>query len=84
MKNNPMMSCGHAANATSQGKPCCAICIGLHPGARVIAHNVPSLAGRIATCGGHSPVSSNTNLAFFKHCPNQETDDYYCGHAGWD
>ena len=86
----PMMQCGHAANATYQDngevKPCCAICIGLEPGAKVVATNPPDLTGRFATCayGDHKRVPSSSGLAFFKHQPDQKTDRYYCGCRGWD
>ena len=83
-KMNPMMVCGHAANATTEGKPCCAICIGLRPGSTTIAKEAISLKDRTATCGGHNPKPSNTNLAFFFHRPDKETDEYYCGCHGWD
>ena len=82
------MKCGHAANAITNkdGKelPCCAICCGLQNGNEEVDDNAPSLEGRFATCGGHSKVSSSTELAFFRYLPNQETDRYYCGCHGWD
>jgi hypothetical protein len=82
----PMMQCGHAANATYDGdKPCCAICIGLEPGAKIVAANPPDLTGRFAECayGHHGQVASSSELAFFKHEPDKETDRYYCGCRGW-
>lgn len=47
----PLMACGHAANAVNAatGAPSCAICVGLHPGAEVVAES-PDLAGRVALC----------------------------------
>lgn len=48
---NPMLECGHAANAhDSEGKPSCAICVGLHPGAKIVAVNPPDLSTRRARC----------------------------------
>lgn len=86
MTTKPMMECGHAANATSKGDPVCAICVGLHPGARVIAEAQPDLTGRTAKCSYRcgSTAPSSTSLAFFTHQPNQEHDNYYCGCWGWD
>jgi len=46
-----MMKCGHAANAVmDDGKPVCAICYGLDPGAVIIDENPPDLTGRMARC----------------------------------
>ncbi len=85
MKTNPMMACGHAANAvTAEGAPCCAICAGTHPEALLIAP-APSLAGREAECtycGRRAP--SATGLAFFGHRPKGAVDSFYCGCHGWN
>lgn len=82
-----MMKCGHAANAISNGKPVCAICIGLTPDAEIIAE-MPNLVGRKSRCayyrGCKSEVDSNTNIAFFEHLPDKEHDRYYCGCHGWN
>ena len=68
MSDKPMMQCGHAANATDgEGKPCCAICVGLDPGATIIAEK-PSLEGREAQCPYcKKTVLSSWNLAFFEY-----------------
>jgi len=91
MVAKPMMKCGHAANATSEGKPVCAICVGMKPGADEIDQSPPSLAGRKAICayshganGDRGETDSRTNLPFFEHRPNEATDRYYCGCLGWN
>jgi hypothetical protein len=76
----PMMKCGHAANATMDGKPACAICAGLTPLATVVDDAPPSLEGRIARCtycGKEQP--SSPDLWFFSANPDREHDYYYCG-----
>lgn len=85
---HPMMACGHAANATdAEGKPVCAICIGIVEGADVIAET-PNLDGRMARCSYYYTCkherTSNINLPFFSHRPDKEHDEYYCGCHGWD
>lgn len=45
----PMMKCGHAANATSDGKPVCAICAPVN-GWNEIDYSPDSLEGRLARC----------------------------------
>lgn len=83
--NKPMMKCGHAANAESNGKPCCAICAGFNANAFVIAEEINNLEGRFAKCSYcGNKVPSNNNLIFFKYQPDQEFDSYYCGCGGWD
>jgi hypothetical protein len=65
-EKTPMMGCGHAANATSNGKPCCVICLE-DPKSRQIVEG-PDLTGRMAKCSyGDTTVKSSTNLAFFKY-----------------
>lgn len=83
--NKPMMSCGHAANATDgHHNPVCVICVGIHPGARTIA-TTPDLTNRIAECGEcNNTQPSSTKLAFFKHQPDRASDSYYCGCRGWN
>jgi hypothetical protein len=84
MIDTPMMACGHAANATRDGKPCCVICIGLNVGADVIAE-APDLTGRMASCPNCSrQTPSSPNLAFFAYRPTAMTDSHYCGCRGWD
>ena len=50
----PMMACGHRANATeSDGNPACAICVGipgLHADSTTIDPNPPDLTIRTARC----------------------------------
>jgi len=84
--NTPMMKCGHAANATTGGGlPCCAICIGLTPGAYIVDSETVNLEGRLAQCGYcGKKKESNTNLAFFEYRPNEAYDKYYCGCKGWE
>lgn len=78
-RNPPMMSCGHAANATCGDKPSCAICYCMEQ------KDTPDLTGRTAVCSyGCNPVPSNMNLPFFKYRPGQDRDEYYCGCFGWD
>jgi len=88
MSDTPMMECGHAANASgSDGSPCCAICIGIHPGAEKVAET-PDFEGRTARCSYYNTCKtvspSGTKLAFFEHLPDKEFDLYYCGCHGWN
>lgn len=82
---NPMMKCGHAANATSKRDgevdlPCCAICVCF-----VVAEKQPDLTGRQARCSCFRKEPSDPQkLAFFEHRPESEFDSYYCGCNGWD
>ena len=81
-----MMKCGHAANATANGKPCCAICVGILAGAEMVSHMVPS-ADRLAQCAyckTTRPSSQWESLAFFENHPNKKFDGFYCGCRGWD
>lgn len=32
----------------------------------------------------HRPVTSNPSATFFRACPDEEFDRYYCGCFGWD
>ena len=82
-----MMECGHAANSTlvKTGEPSCVICIGVHPGATVVAKELPDLNGReaqCAYCGKKTP--SGPTLAFFGHRPDKQYDSFYDGCRGWD
>jgi hypothetical protein len=48
---NPMMECGHSANAKdADGNPCCAICIGMIDGADRVMKSAPDLSNRKARC----------------------------------
>jgi hypothetical protein len=80
----PMMKCGHAANATTKGKPCCAICTGIRSGWNEIDEHAPSLDGRMAKCTCGKTVPSSMSLAFFENCPDKPNDRFYCGCYGWD
>lgn len=62
-----MMACGHAANATRDGKPACVICWEINPGAAEVVES-PDLTGRkarCADCGREQP--SAFNLPFFEY-----------------
>lgn len=62
----PMLSCGHAANATDgHGKPSCALCAGLLTSTPIAA---PNLDGRLARCACKRTVPSTLDgsLAFFE------------------
>jgi hypothetical protein len=94
MKNKPMMKCGHTANAvTADNQPACAIC-----NCTEISEQEIDLTGRKARCVYYgktfthqgrtvtctSENKSSTSLPFFKHKPESEFDEYYCGCWGWD
>lgn len=65
--DKPMLACGHRANATSEGKPACAICVGTHSGA-MIPVAAPDLTERTARCScGTKQPSLNPRLAFFEY-----------------
>ena len=83
----PLMQCGHAANARDEktGKWVCVICLGINPGAEIVCSGKPNLSGRSAQCVyGDRTTASALTLPFFKHCPNQPYDEYYCGCHGWE
>jgi hypothetical protein len=64
----PMMKCGHAANAVSEGKPSCVICAGMHPGWNQIDDAPPSLEGRQSKCTAKCKVVPSSNeLPFFEY-----------------
>ena len=75
-----IMKCGHTANATCDGKPCCVICSCFE-----IDNDRPCLDNRIAKCSecGHE-TQSNYNLPFFQYRKDKDSDEYYCGCHGWD
>ena len=84
-ESQPMMRCGHAANAVKDGLPVCVICYGIVAGADEIDTNPPDLTGRVArctSCGRTAP--SSTALAFFEHRPTSDLDSFYDGCRGWD
>ena len=85
-----LMKCGHAANAhTQDGRPVCAICTGIRPGADEVDDSPPNLAGRTARCSYYdwhcqSQQPSDPSLPFFAHHSDRPFDEYYCGCYGWD
>jgi len=82
---NTVMQCGCRANArTRDGKPCCAIHVGLHPGYNKPMEVQPALTGRRARCNCGRSADSSASLPFFEYRPDQEYDGYYCGCLGWD
>lgn len=81
-----LMKCGHTAQGVKNGKPVCAICIGIKEGAETPDEKQINLENRTAKCcyGNHGHKPSNLNLPFFEHRPTKDTDEYYCGCHGWD
>ena len=75
------MKCGHTANGENEKQyQFCVIC-----SCGEKSSSYPSLENRKAKCSyGDSIVNSDYNLAFFKHKPDNEYDEYYCGCFGWD
>lgn len=85
--DTPMMRCGHAANATADGKPVCVVCLGLTPDAEIVNDSPPLLDGRMAECvytDCRHMAPSSPNLPLFEHRPRMRMDLYYCGCKGWD
>ncbi len=81
-----MMKCGHAANATNgEGKPSCAICAGINPGAEEVDTAPPGLTDRQARCPcGRLAPSDPKALAFFEYCgpgSREATDICKCGYS---
>ena len=83
VKDAFLMKCGHAANASHNGEPCCVIC---YPkaGWDVVDDNPPNLEGREARCDCGAVKPSNVGLPFFAYRPNLDCDRYYCGCRGWN
>lgn len=80
MDGKVTMKCGHTANAERNGKPYCVIC-----GCDEVQEEKPNLDGRKAKCSWCGKITdSSTTLAFFRHKPESEYDEYYCGCYGWD
>lgn len=79
------LRCGCTAAGTVQkpGEEAFVGC-GIHDCTDVV--EAPDLTGRIARCSYHQAngVPSSTKLAFFRHHPEREYDEYYCGCFGWD
>lgn len=81
--NEPMMKCGHRANATSEDKPCCVICAPSE-GYNIIVEE-PDLSKRQCRCSMCKKVVPSTKaVAFFEHKPDKEYDAHYDGCMGWD
>lgn len=83
-----LMKCGHAANARDEyGNPCCLICMPKPEAMQIDRHckGRDGLDGRFACCNEcGKKTESRWELPFFKYCPDQITDKYYCGCWGWD
>lgn len=84
MNKTYLMTCGHTNNAmTSKGKPICVICMCVK--ISKVVNNSNGLENRIAKCHYcKHKKQSNWNLPYFKYCPKNNFDDYYCGCLGWD
>lgn len=84
--NNPLMKCGHIANAKKpNGKPVCAICMALTKNAEIIADEKPDLKNRKSKCSDCGKTTdSNFDLPFFKYCKDEILDSHYCGCKGWN
>lgn len=80
-----IMKCGHAAYGELDGKPVCAICVGIDPRAQEIDDSPPDLTGRTAVCPYcKSERPSDFTLPFFEYRPGERRDDFYCGCRGWE
>lgn len=82
---NPMMKCGHAANAVNkEGLPCCAICAGLTPNADIVDENFGDrLEGRMAICPHcKKTVPSSLSLAFFEYRGSGSKWEENCKNCG--
>lgn len=80
VKSKKLMACGHAANATFDGEPACAICRKTE--AAQVQMDLEGRSAWCVLCGENT--QSSTNLPFFEYRPNLDTDTYYCGCWGWD
>ena len=80
------MTCGHVSNATDElNNPVCVICYGVENEIVCECINNNGLIGRKAKCiYGDKITDSRWDLPFFKYCPEEEFDEYYCGCYGWD
>jgi len=84
MEKQPMMKCGHRANATNNGKPCCVICAGFNDKWKEIVEE-PDLTNRKCRCEYCKKIVPSLNaVAFYEHRPNEEYDTHYDGCFGWD
>ena len=83
MTEEVYMECGHKANATCEGKPCCVICAPSKES--MTPTEKPDLTGRKCKCVHCGKIVPSTeHIAFFEHRPNEEYDDHYDGCWGWD
>lgn len=83
-----MMECGRAANAKDkEGKPVCAICVGIDRRANVVAKNPPDLTGRSARCSYFESCKrsapSSSELAFFEYQGAESHSAGYCKNCGF-
>lgn len=82
--SEPIMRCGHAANATRNHKDgtktrCCAICM-----CDEIVEGI-DLTGRSSKCSYCGTVTASSDaLPFFEYRPGHTVDLHYCGCRGWD
>lgn len=62
-----LMKCGHRAQATTNGAPCCVICFP-SPDSLVPVDTLPDLTGRKARCSccNKTTVDSSVDLAFYE------------------
>lgn len=81
-----MMACGHISTSTERlrdgsTRPACVMC-----GCFDIDDAFTGIPeGRMARCTDcNKTASSNVDLPFFKSCPDEPMDSYYCGCWGWD
>lgn len=79
-----LMKCGHVANATYDGNPCCAICAPNESAFEILEEDV-DLSNRVAKCTDCGKErESSKDLPYFDYQPNKDHDEYYCGCQGWD
>jgi len=79
----PMMKCGHRANAHSDDKPVCAICVPSKDSFVVVTE--PNLENRKCICAYCKKVTPSKNaIAFFEYRPDNEYDLHYDGCMGWN
>lgn len=77
-----ILKCGcRITTKTSDEKPYCLI----HDCDETITIDENILVKRQAKCAWCGrKVESNTKLPFFKHKPESDCDEYYCGCGGWN
>ena len=88
-----LMKCGCVAQGTMKNDkgedvPVCVTHYGLAEGADQVEEEdkLPDLTDRKAYCsyGKHGETPSKFSLPFFRHCPQSDHDEYYCGCYSWD